>query len=159
MVDIITNVLISVTMSGALYIVNIEKLKLSHLNRNVFSFRRKVVELGRPTANCSTPVERRQRKPGLRVAIDERAGRREPSWPTSGGDDGRRRRPLGRCGMPSARYGRAVPFKQQYVRTQRRKRICSGTRNQTTWQRNSMMYLECLAENTSQTAALRTDQH
>ena len=70
-------------------------------------------------ADCSTPVERRQGKPGRRVWIDERAGRREPSWPTSGCDDGRRRRPLDRCGMPSARYAGAVPFKQQYVRTQK----------------------------------------
>jgi len=62
------------------------------------------VWLGRPTADCCTPVVRRQGKPGRRASIDERAGRREPS---SGGDDGRRRQPPDDV-LREVRRGRAV---------------------------------------------------
>jgi len=53
-------------------------------------------------ADCSMPVEQRRGKPIRPVSISERAGRREPSKPTS-----RQRQPPDVC-PPQVEWGRAI---------------------------------------------------
>ena len=69
--------------------------------------------IGRLVEDCSKPVGRRQEVIGRPRLIIWRAGRLEMSWLTNVGGVATRQ-------MLSARQDGAVPFRQRYVRTQRR---------------------------------------
>ena len=73
--------------------------------------------------------------------------------------DRRRRRPCTSAvnWSVSARYGVAVPWRQQCVRTHKRHYILSGTFNQCSSRRSGVMCSDLLAENTSRAAAFNTD--
>ena len=84
----------------------------------------------RLTADCFMSVERRQRMIGRPGLIAWRAGQSELLWLTSAGDGGPRRQLPGRYCQRGRTEPGAVPLRQRNVRTQRRNRIRSGTRNQ-----------------------------